>query len=175
MKKLLLCLLLLMFLVGNVFADELAHRSQGQRIYIPFVHTRVSTPGGIQDLASRISVRNYDGDARIEYIEYYDVDKITGEVLPPVKLNLSLPPNPPGESFDLPPWSNWFWFTRDFFDPAEAYVTRAAPFVIIKWVSTNGRRIIAPLFGGNQMIYIGGDLKAVYKYEATILEELWYW
>ncbi len=175
MKKLLLSLILLMFVVGNAFGGDLVNRSQGQRIYIPFTHGRALLPGGsIQDVTSRVTVRNYDGDARIEYIEFYDVDKITGEVLDPVKLDL-IPGAPIDESFDLKPWSSWIWTTRDFFDPLDQYLTRAIPFVIIKWVSKNGNRITPPSFVSFLVITIDNDIKAVVGVETKILEELGYW
>jgi hypothetical protein len=170
MKKLLLSLVLLMFLVGNAFAAELVQRSQGQRIYIPCYHTLTYFPGGQQHLTTKIRVYNYDGNARIDYIKYYGVDQVSGALLPAVNLV---------EDFDLGPWSSWVWDTRDFWGgfPTEEhqYSTRAIPFFVIKWASTNGNRIRAPSFGGSLTIWVNYDIKAVVVSEARILEELSYW
>ncbi len=180
MKKLLLCLILLMFLVGNAFADECVHYSLGQKVYIPFSQNTLFIPSmnEYQYMFTRIIVRNFDGDARIEYFEYHGVDPNTGNLLPPVNLSF---PNPPGESFDLPPWRSWFWFTTEFWGPPTIPLpNRQLPFVIVKWVSTNGRRIAAPSFEAYLIIQQGptiGTSRVLVHIPlgVKILEELSYW
>lgn len=182
MKKLLLSLILLMFLVGNAFADECVHYSLGQKIYIPFSqNTLFPSVNEDQYMFMRVIVRNFGGDARIEYFEYHGVDPNTGDLLPPVNLNLSRPPDPPGESFDLPPWRSWFWFTTDFWGPPTTpLANRQVPFVIVKWVSTNGRRIAAPSFEVYLIIqqgptFVTSRTLVHIPLGVKILEELSYW
>jgi hypothetical protein len=183
MKKLLISSILLMVLVGNTFAAEVVHHSRGQRIYVPISHSVGPILGTLefQFFTTRISVRNFDGDAMIEYIEYHGVNPDTGDLLPPVKLDL-IPPLPVDEAFDLPPWSNWVWVTPQLLGgpPTTTYTTAVRPFFIIKWVSTNGNRIAAPLILCTVSIQEGNNfstsrLKAIFPIEVVILEELWSW
>jgi hypothetical protein len=182
MKKPLLSLILLMFLVGNAFADDCAHYSLGQKLYIPFSQNTGFLPSvnEYQYMFMRVIVRNFDGDARIEYFEYHGVDPITGDLLLPEKLNLSVSSDDP-QSFDLPPWRSWFWFTTDFWGPpTKPLANRQIPFVIVKWVSTNGRRITAPSFEAYLIILQGptyGTARMLVHIPlgVKILEELSYW
>jgi len=152
MKKLLFSLILLMVLAGNAFAIEFIQYSKGQTIYMPCGHYRSFIPSAneYQYVVTRITVRNYSGDANVEYIEYYGVDFGTGELLAPVRMNLTVPPNPPSESYALPPWRNYFWTTPQWLGiPLDPSPTRNTPFFIIKWLSTNGKKIPAPTFANN--------------------------
>jgi hypothetical protein len=113
MKKLLLSLILLMALAGNAFSIESIQYSKGQIIYMPCGHYLANTTSSTeyQYFTTRITVRNYSGDANVEYIEYYGIDYNTGELLDPARKNLTIPPNAPRESYALPPWRNYFWQT----------------------------------------------------------------
>lgn len=164
MKKLLLSLILLMVLAGNAFAIESIQYSKGQTIYMPCGHYRLLIPstGEYQYFTTRITVRNYSGNANVEYIEYYGIEPSTGELLAPVRMNLTVPPsppNPPSESYALPPWRAYFWGSPQWLGiPLDLSPTRITPFFIIKWVSTNGKKIPAPTFAGNVSITEGFDL-----------------